>query len=175
MPLIDCPDCGHKVSRRAPTCPQCGAPIAQPELQDRPATVAKVTGNKPCPTCGRQISANNFICPFCGQNQPQRSFASPLTIVLGLAALGIVLIASGFGYKLWVHLIAPFDPKPTASFTELIAKPDAIKELHSDLCNWVERENIRNPSWQTEAVLKNCRKKRSCKRIASIIKSANQA
>ncbi len=28
MALIDCPDCGHRVSPRAPTCPNCGAPIA---------------------------------------------------------------------------------------------------------------------------------------------------
>lgn len=28
MALIDCPDCGHRVSQLAPTCPNCGAPIA---------------------------------------------------------------------------------------------------------------------------------------------------
>jgi len=28
MPLIACPDCSTQVSDRAPTCPQCGAPIA---------------------------------------------------------------------------------------------------------------------------------------------------
>jgi hypothetical protein len=26
-PLIDCPDCGGKVSRRALTCPHCGRPM----------------------------------------------------------------------------------------------------------------------------------------------------
>jgi uncharacterized membrane protein YvbJ len=28
MALIDCPDCGKQVSSNAPTCPNCGAPIA---------------------------------------------------------------------------------------------------------------------------------------------------
>lgn len=28
MPLIPCPACGHSVSAAAPTCPQCGQPIA---------------------------------------------------------------------------------------------------------------------------------------------------
>jgi hypothetical protein len=26
--LVACPDCGHSVSRRAESCPNCGAPIA---------------------------------------------------------------------------------------------------------------------------------------------------
>jgi len=28
MALIDCPDCGRKVSDKAPNCPQCGKPMA---------------------------------------------------------------------------------------------------------------------------------------------------
>ena len=28
MALVKCPDCGRDVSQRAPTCPGCGAPIA---------------------------------------------------------------------------------------------------------------------------------------------------
>ena len=27
MALIDCPDCGRRVSPRAPSCPHCGAPL----------------------------------------------------------------------------------------------------------------------------------------------------
>lgn len=27
MALIECPECGQNVSERAPTCPNCGAPI----------------------------------------------------------------------------------------------------------------------------------------------------
>ena len=30
MPLIPCPACGRQVSQQAPTCPQCGQPIAAP-------------------------------------------------------------------------------------------------------------------------------------------------
>jgi hypothetical protein len=30
MSLISCPACGKQVSRQAPTCPQCGQPIAAP-------------------------------------------------------------------------------------------------------------------------------------------------
>jgi len=27
MPLVTCPDCGAKVSSRAPACPTCGCPL----------------------------------------------------------------------------------------------------------------------------------------------------
>lgn len=35
MPLIPCPDCGREVSDRAPSCPNCGAPIAGASIRDR--------------------------------------------------------------------------------------------------------------------------------------------
>ena len=31
MALIDCPECGNKVSNRAPHCPSCGVPITAVE------------------------------------------------------------------------------------------------------------------------------------------------
>lgn len=46
MPLIDCPDCGRKVSPHAPTCPGCGRPINA--LSTQPSTA----GGRKCPYCG---------------------------------------------------------------------------------------------------------------------------
>ncbi|MBP6898041.1 MAG: zinc ribbon domain-containing protein [Pseudacidovorax sp.] len=40
MALIDCPDCGRRVSPRAPSCPNCGAPIT---AKGRPADQRLVT------------------------------------------------------------------------------------------------------------------------------------
>ncbi|WP_295376109.1 zinc-ribbon domain-containing protein [uncultured Pseudacidovorax sp.] len=40
MALIDCPDCGRRVSPRASSCPNCGAPIA---AAGRPADPRLVT------------------------------------------------------------------------------------------------------------------------------------
>jgi len=33
--LIECPDCRHEVSDKAPACPKCGHPVAPPSLQPR--------------------------------------------------------------------------------------------------------------------------------------------
>jgi len=46
MPLIDCPDCGKKVSSEAPTCPGCGRPLKTPQVQPL------VVGARKCPHCG---------------------------------------------------------------------------------------------------------------------------
>lgn len=46
MPLIDCPDCGKKVSSDAPTCPECGRPIKIPFTQ------TPITSGSECPYCG---------------------------------------------------------------------------------------------------------------------------
>jgi hypothetical protein len=32
MALIDCPECGKRVSSNAPTCPHCGNPIAKSSI-----------------------------------------------------------------------------------------------------------------------------------------------
>ena len=39
MALIQCEDCGHDVSDRAPACPNCGAPIAGTADKDAPEGV----------------------------------------------------------------------------------------------------------------------------------------
>ena len=41
MALVNCRECGAKVSDRAPTCPMCGYPInlPRPERRDRPTRV----------------------------------------------------------------------------------------------------------------------------------------
>ena len=41
MALMSCPECGKEVSDQAPTCPNCGAPIARPvqQLQTPPPAV----------------------------------------------------------------------------------------------------------------------------------------
>src|SRR4051794_34440499 len=35
MALINCPECGARVSDRAPACPKCGCPISEPPRERR--------------------------------------------------------------------------------------------------------------------------------------------
>ncbi len=49
--LIHCPDCAREVSKRAATCPHCGAPILPPE----PTAQASSAGAMTCPSCKVQL------------------------------------------------------------------------------------------------------------------------
>jgi len=54
MAIMQCPDCGGKVSTKATSCPHCGAPV---------------TGETPslkCNECGTSMPANAKTCPACG-------------------------------------------------------------------------------------------------------------
>lgn len=52
MSLIQCPECGHDVSTKAPSCPHCGTAI-QNNL-------------KRCPSCRHIVLMNDEQCPHCG-------------------------------------------------------------------------------------------------------------
>lgn len=64
--LVDCGDCGRPISKRAPTCPHCGAPSSAPL---RPRTVApplqKKTGTSPTTVVIASILAVIALPPFC--------------------------------------------------------------------------------------------------------------
>ena len=54
MALIDCSECGQKVSDKAASCPHCGNPI-----------LPKMAGNH-CSECGEAVSDKAAACPECG-------------------------------------------------------------------------------------------------------------
>ena len=51
MALIKCLECGHEVSNKASTCPNCGCPIEKRLV---------------CNECGAELSPIDKVCPNCG-------------------------------------------------------------------------------------------------------------
>ena len=75
MALIECSECGGKVSTRAAACPHCGCPV-EPQVT--------------CPDCGEDFTASLTACPACGGpveppedpqelSEPTAPVATPLT------------------------------------------------------------------------------------------------
>ena len=51
MALINCPECGQKISDKASACIHCGCPIEK---------------NKTCPECGSVVNESDTVCKTCG-------------------------------------------------------------------------------------------------------------
>jgi len=102
MALIDCPECGAKISERAPTCPQCGFPIAtessdlstasaepMAEAKDADPTPAAASATEPAP-----LPTERSAEPFSLAGRPL-----PIAFLLfwGGMVLGVVLKFAVFG------------------------------------------------------------------------------
>lgn len=53
MPLLECPDCGGKVSDQAPACPHCGRPMGEHSAASHPKDRE---GDAKCPHCGKMVT-----------------------------------------------------------------------------------------------------------------------
>lgn len=58
MALIECPECGGKVSDKAPTCIHCGYPLQEQTEQQI----------QYCPYCGKTNNIESTFCGYCGKS-----------------------------------------------------------------------------------------------------------
>lgn len=58
MALIKCSECGHDVSDKATSCPNCGCPIEVLKDGDKKCT---------CKKCGKEIERGKYYCEVCEQ------------------------------------------------------------------------------------------------------------
>lgn len=78
MALLECPDCGGKVSDLAPACPHCGRPRRSEGIEVN--DLRKGSGDAKCPSCKRMVTPvvtsvgggscsvgrrEKWTCPFC--------------------------------------------------------------------------------------------------------------
>jgi len=59
MALIECPECGGKVSDKALACIHCGYPLQEPK--------EKQVEIQYCPYCGKTNSIESAFCGYCGK------------------------------------------------------------------------------------------------------------
>lgn len=75
MAIIKCPECGEKISDKAPACIHCGFPLSllkQEERKESPLEIrpsSKLSEEKQmCINCGSRVSVSYSQCPNCGLN-----------------------------------------------------------------------------------------------------------
>lgn len=58
MSLINCPECNHKISSNAKSCPKCGYTLKKKDIEQQ-LTIF-------CPECNSTIPNLSPTCPKCG-------------------------------------------------------------------------------------------------------------
>jgi hypothetical protein len=67
MALVDCPDCGRKVSDKAEACPSCARPIARDASVARSAEAAPPAST--IPEQRRSLPTHVVVCTRCGEEE----------------------------------------------------------------------------------------------------------
>ena len=88
MALIKCSECGHEVSDKASTCPNCGCPIEKGLV---------------CNECGALISGNDNTCPNCGNPLKARNGKSKSVLITIFISI-VVLIGTLGGFAIVKYL-----------------------------------------------------------------------
>ena len=61
MALIECPECGGKISDKAPVCIHCGFPLKESKEE-------YIQQIQYCPYCGKTNSIESTFCGYCGKS-----------------------------------------------------------------------------------------------------------
>jgi len=160
MAMIDCPECGKKVSDKATTCIGCGVPLMQETQQQsiqqnqapqtmqqpptsiqqmQPDTNAK-TGKK-CPKCSTILSKKAKTCPQCGSKIKKSIFKRWWFWVVVIIGVVVIVSISNSGNS--SSPAAP--PAPSSVATPqpvLITTPELDSEsINEDLLTQIPTES----------------------------------
>ena len=110
MALINCPECGKKISDRSKVCIHCGYPL-EDEINKSVVYVR-------CPECGREVPGNINNCSYCGcpikiqeltiknennaksiQNQIPKQLNKKVMLIIGIAVAIVIICVAIYNVK----------------------------------------------------------------------------
>lgn len=90
MPLIECPQCHHRVSSVASACPECGSPVAE-RLWDEMRRGEYYR----CGKCGEPVAVHASVCRNCGVPDPRRKrLRIPPRFAVGVGVSAALLVTA---------------------------------------------------------------------------------
>lgn len=108
MALVKCKECGHEVSDKASTCPNCGCPIEKGLV---------------CNECGAEISPIDKVCPNCGNPISKASKKYRATYIQSVLLALLVVLVLGGGFFIWNN---------SAKHTDGVATVDSLTMSDED-------------------------------------------
>lgn len=108
MALVKCKECGHEVSDKASTCPNCGRPIEKGLV---------------CNECGAEISPIDKVCPNCGNPISKASKKYRATYIQSVLLALLVVLVLGGGFFIWNN---------SAKHTDGVATVDSLTMSDED-------------------------------------------
>lgn len=116
MSLINCPECNHKISSNAKSCPKCGYTIKKKDIEQQLTLF--------CPECNSTIPNLSPTCPKCGYVFKKHHSSKILLIFI---ALFIILI----GLSVSIFTI-------TKKQSELERKYEEFNGFYSDISKYID-------------------------------------
>lgn len=127
MALIKCKECGHEVSDKASTCPNCGCPIEKGLV---------------CNECGATISSKDKTCPNCGnplKSKPKFAYIILVCFIISIAIIGgYAVVNNNFISKNTIvedygeteNVAPPSDVNSEVNNTQQVLEKDAREREH---------------------------------------------
>ena len=113
MALIKCSECGHEVSDKASTCPNCGCPIEKGFV---------------CDECGAELSPIDKVCPNCGNPIQTVKKKYGATNIKAVFFVLLAIFVFGGGFFAWNYSTNNTDGGATADSLTLFSEDDELSE-----------------------------------------------
>lgn len=100
MALVECPDCGKKISDRAASCNECGRPMEEPKASGQRAKANPNSADSQSVKAGNQRSK---LRQDTGMAIGGLSFAVGVVVMFIHLPTGLGIAAVGVGIGLWIQ------------------------------------------------------------------------
>lgn len=135
MALLQCKECGGKVSELAKVCPGCGAPVESGLMRSQPRSEGGVT----CALCMSENYDGATVCRFCGAFREEYYGAAVLGSALIWTIASLLVLRAALSAVEAVAGTQPFGPAIVMGALGALAIKLARRAPRPKGVRWVKR------------------------------------